>query len=841
MRKLLGPLKRILKEDVQSSWKIVYTKFKPGQEGLREALCALGNGYFVTRGAAAEIPASKIHYQGTYLAGLYNKVSTRIAGRVIYNEDLVNCPNWLCITFRIGKEEWINPFANKILFYRQELDMRRGILSRKMRIKDRRGRQTTIETQRVAHMANSHCAAIRYIIIPHNYEGMITVKSALDGTVRNSGVERYRQLNPQHLKLVCLGSFSKRGIYLSVETTQSRITISQAARLEIFGAGQEIKPDGKTLIESEKKICQEFDVSVKKKVPLEIEKVVSIYTSRDRGIENSLDTAIKSVRRQPRCRDLLKLHIQAWEGLWDKFDIIIDGDSFSQKVLRLHTFHLIQTASIHNPGVDAGLPARGLHGEAYRGHIFWDSIFTMPFFDFHIPQVSKALLLYRYRRLAQARKAASAKGYKGAMFPWQSGSSGEEETQVIHLNPMSGKWGPDYSYNQRHVSFAVAYNVWQYWQRTGDLKFMRHYGAEMLLSIAQFGASLAEYDVKDKRYHVKEVMGPDEFHERLPQAREAGFKDNAYTNLLIVYFLLKAREIIKILPEDDKKNLVKKLKITSADLSRWEDITRKMKLVINKDGIISQFDGYFSLKELDWDVYRKKYGNIQRLDRILKAQGLSPDKYKISKQADVLMIFYLFPLPEIKYLFLRLGYNFDMEMLRRNYEYYVRRTSHGSTLSKVVHCYIAHLIRGMKEWRQWFLEVLKSDIYDTQGGTTQEGIHMGVMGGSIDIVFRRFAGIDILDRHIRIAPCLPADWRGMKLRFCYRGKEFRVSITKSQISLFIRKLSPHSERFLRPKYLTELAVPVEIYGKLYYFSFGREHKLSLRKDLETAAVMKNIV
>ena len=199
----------------------------------------------------------------------------------------------------------------------------------------------------------------------------------------------------------------------------------------------------------------------------------------------------------------------------------------------------MQTASTHNTLIDAGLPARGLHGEAYRGHIFWDSLFVMHFFNLHLPNVAKSLLIYRYRRLAQARQSAKINGFRGAMFPWQSGLSGREETPVSHLNPLSGKWGPDYSHFQRHVSFAIAYNIWEYWQRTNDLDFLKHHGAEMILSIAQFGASLTKYSPQDGRYHIEGVMGPDEFHEKLPHRGKPGFKDNAYTkNEKAQHFLL---------------------------------------------------------------------------------------------------------------------------------------------------------------------------------------------------------------------------------------------------------------------------------------------------------------
>jgi len=810
-----GRLKKTVTND-PASWKIVYDRFKPAKEGLREALCTLGNGYFGTRGAMVETQASRIHYPGTYLAGGYNKSATSIAGRVAVNEDFVNCPNWLPLKFRIGDGEWIIPSENKILFYKQELDMHKGALTVKVRIQDRAKRRTEITMQRIVHMAEPHRAAIKYTIVPENYEGNITIRSALDGTVKNTGVARYRQLNSRHLKLCSIGSFGKNGVYLSVKTTRSKFIIGQAARVRIFVEGKEQHPPGEVLTRKKRMICQDFGVFVEQEQCCAVEKVVSIYTSKDKGIRNPVKSAINSAEKLVRFDVLFRSHRKEWNKLWKKFDIRVQGDDFLQKTIRLHTFHLLQTASVHNVSIDAGLPARGLHGEAYRGHIFWDELFALPVFDTHIPKISKALLMYRYKRLQPARKYAKENKFNGSMFPWQSGSAGSEETQTIHLNPMSGKWGPDHSCRQRHVSFAIAHNIWQYWEMTGDKDFLNRYGAEMLLAIAQFGASLSKYDPDDGRYHTRGLMGPDEFHEKLPGAQKPGFKDNAYTNILIVWTLVKALEVLDIVTPKNKTRLSRKLGLTNKVIEKWDDISRKMNIVIDKNGVIEQFGGYFELKELDWDFYRSKYKNVMRMDRILKAEGKSPNEYKAAKQADVLMIFYVLSVSEVSSLFNRTGYKFLKNTLKKNYDYYAKRTSHGSTLSKVVHCYIAHLIGRKKEAWKWFLEVAGSDIYDTQGGTTLEGIHVGVMGGSIDIVVRGFAGISFSADRMNIRPDIPQALESIKLKLKHRNIWFQLYITRSRVTVSIKGAKPGMRK-----------VPVEICGKLHQFSPNRTYSVSV--------------
>ncbi|MFH1847972.1 MAG: beta-phosphoglucomutase, partial [Candidatus Omnitrophota bacterium] len=757
----------------KSTWLLTYDQFNPAQEGLREALCTLANGYFGTRGAPCSVSASRIYYPGTYIAGLYDKIPTNISGKTIYNEDLVNCPNWLPLAFSIGKGDWIDP--SRTFSYHEELDMKKGMLVRKMRFLDHDGQITDIETQRIVHMASPHIGAVKCIITPENYEGWIVVRSALDGTVQNTGVPRYKKLNSRHLRSMDMGSFDQNGVYLSMKTVQSKVQVSEAARVRVFNQNKEIKPRTRILRNGKRAIAQEFAIYVNKKQRYEIEKIVGIYTSSDQGVDDPQREAVSAARTAQNFNALLKTHRRAWDMLWNIFDIKIDGDPFVQRALRLHAFHLLQTASMHNTKIDAGMPARGLHGEAYRGHVFWDSLFIMPFFDFHCSEISRALLMYRYRRLDIARAYAKENGYKGAMYPWQTASTGEEETQSMHLNPMSGKWGPDYSRNQRHVSFAVAYNVWHYWDRTNDLDFLTRYGAEVILSIARFGASLVKYNRTDKRYHTEGLMGPDEFHEKLPGAATPGLKDNAYTNLFIAWTLLKAKQVIGILPGPKAEKLLKKLGLDKKELDKWEDITRRMNIIINKDGIISQFDGYFGLKELDWDAYRKKYGNVHRMDRILKAEGKSPNNYKVAKQADVLMAFYVMPFDELKNLFDGMGYKFSRDMLRENYDYYIQRTSHGSTLSKVVHGYIAHTLKRPKESWEWFMAVLKSDINDTQGGTTPEGIHTGIMAGSIYTVMRGFMGVRASGGKIKIDPNMPRELAAASMKIFYRGTQIDLS------------------------------------------------------------------
>lgn len=529
-----------------SDWTLIYHAFDPTQEGLHEALCTLGNGYFATRGAAEEAEAGEFHYPGTYLAGGFNRLSTEIAGRVIENEDLVNLPNWLCLTFRPEDGDWFNLMAGELLDYRQALDLKTGVLKRQLRFRDHQGRETVLSTQRLVHMGQPHLGAIEWRIQPVNWSGRIVVRSALDGRVINAGVERYRQLASTHLVPLSTDTPCADTIRLEVETCQSRLRIIQAARTRLHVAGQEVEGMRQTFEETGY-IAQEVTLDLAAGDAATIEKVVALHTSRDRAIAEPGLAACQSVARAGTFSELLKSHRRVWAHLWQRCDVKLDGGGRAQMILRLHIFHLLQTVSPHIVDLDVGVPARGLHGEAYRGHIFWDELFIFPFLNYRIPEITRALLRYRYRRLDEARHQARKAGYKGAMYPWQSGSDGREESQQVHLNPKSGRWIADNSSLQRHVNVAVAFNVWRYVEVTDDREFLAYYGAEMLFEIARFWASTATWNAQRKRYDIRGVMGPDEFHDSYPDAETPGLDNNTYTNIMAAWVLGRAVHVLSLI------------------------------------------------------------------------------------------------------------------------------------------------------------------------------------------------------------------------------------------------------------------------------------------------------
>jgi beta-phosphoglucomutase family hydrolase len=763
----------------EDNWKLEYHDYDPKKERSREALLAIGNGYFGTRGAMEESVANNVNYPGTYVAGIYNRLVTKIQDRDVVNEDFVNCPQWSRVRFKVDDGLWVDINQVEILSILRRLDFKTGVLHREMTIKDEEGNISLIESERFGSMNQPHLAALRYKITPINYSGTISICTALDGAIQNEGVERYKDLSSKHLQPVDQGG-ERYLSWLKVRTNQSKIEICEAAKISLKRNGREIETEI-AHTSDEGVVYSILEQELVAGESLELEKVVAIFTSKEEIYAMTEALGLASIAGS--YEDILKESVDEREKLWDEIDIRLEGNRLSQKLLRLHLYHLLISASKNNENLDASVTARGLHGEAYRGHIFWDELFILPFYDIHYPKTARSLLMYRYRRLEKAREYAKENDFKGAMYPWQSGSDGSEETQVVHLNPVSGEWGPDHSSLQRHVSLAVAYDVWEYFHVSQDKEFLEKYGMEMFLEICRFWESKTKWNEKYQRYSIGGVMGPDEFHEKYSDTEEGGLTDNAYTNIMVAWLFKMANNLLSQMDSQAKADLFRSLNMNEEEVNHWQDLRKKLRLVISEDGIIAQYDGYFELKELDWDYYRQKYGNVYRMDRLLKAEGKSADEYKVAKQADMLMTFYNLDKEEVDVLLSEMGYQLPEDYLTKNLDYYLKRTSHGSTLSRVVHAQLAQMIGDKNLSWELYSDALSSDFNDIQGGTTGEGIHAGVMAGTILIALSTYAGIQLRKENLEIIPSLPESWDQLKFQMNFKNVFYSFSVNNGGVSV----------------------------------------------------------
>lgn len=772
-------------ESGSSPWLLGYDGYDPAVEGLREALCTVGNGYWATRGAAPEADADAVHYPGTYLAGVYNRVRTDRARHPVEDEHMVNAPNWLPLWFKVADGDWFHPGTARILGYRQELDLRRGVLTRVIRFCDDAGRTTKVTSVRFVSHAAPHVAALVTTFAAEDWSGPLTVRSAINGRVANRNVTADRLLAGTHLMPRQGVELDGETVLLDMETSQSGIHIATGARTGLFDGDSLLVPDRHFLRDDAGWVAHEFTLDLEQGHPIRVEKTAAVYTSRDRAIASPALAVATSLRRLGDAAGLLAAHEREWQILWEAFAVSLRSGRRQSLALNLNTFHVLQTVAAADVDLDAGVPARGLHGEGYRGHIFWDELFVYPVLTLRRPDLSRALLGYRYRRLNEARAAALAAGFEGAMFPWQSAIDGREETPTELYNPYNHQWMPDNSQRQRHVGLALAYSVWHHYQSTGDAGYLIEQGAELILEVARFFASLCSYDAQEDRYDIEGVMGPDEFHDGYPGAPGLGLRNNTYTNVMTAWVLRRAVETVGLLEGRYCEPLRNRLNLRPDEIPRWKHISRRLRVPFHADGVPSQFEGYENLPEFDWDGYRARYGDLGRLDLILAAEGDSTNNYRLSKQADVLMLLYLFSAEELRDLLHGMGYRLPPEAIVRTVDFYGSRSTHGSTLSNVVHSWVEARRDRERSWT-FLTQALESDLADIQGGTTREGIHLGAMAGSIDMVIRCYTGLEIRNDILRIHPVLPDQLADVAFSINYRDQPIRIELNKTRLRLALR-------------------------------------------------------
>ncbi|HJF18805.1 MAG TPA: glycoside hydrolase family 65 protein [Enterococcus columbae] len=753
---------------------LTYYGFTPGKDEYSiESLLTVGNGFMGLRGTTPEMEISDDTYPATYLASLYNAATSKVSNHDVVNEDFVNAPNAQKMYLNIDGQK-VEMTKDTIHYFKRQLNLKNGLFTAKaiIAIDDK---QIECRTEKFVSMENIHEYYLRYSFTPLNFSGEVTFVSEMDGSVYNYNVARYRSLNREHLDVMETKAQEQQALLIA-RTKQSKITVTQASQLTSeCDLAQLVNETNDT------HVYQKLTIAANQNETYQFTKAVAIYQDRENEATTVIDLDVLTFDT---FEEALEKSGKAWQKLWDKAAITIHGDYMSQRMLHLHTFHILASASPNgNKGLDASVTARGLHGEAYRGHIFWDELFILPFYIVHFPETARELLMYRYRRLAAAKKDAQKEGLKGAMFPWQAGLYGDEQSQFLHLNPISGEWKEDHSRRQRHVSLAIAYNVWQYFNNTQDLEFMEKYGLELMLEIAHFWESIAFWDESLNRYSIEGVMGPDEFHESYPGAEKGGLKNNAYTNMMVVWLFEQIHSLQQQLPATIFNKVQEKTGVSDELIQHMGEIRHQLALEIDQDGIIAQYQDYFKLKEVDWDYYREKYGNIYRMDRILNAEGKSADSYKVAKQADSLMIYYNFSKETVDNILKDLDYQVPSDYVKRNLDYYLARTSHGSTLSRIVHAQLGAMIGENELAWKLYQEALNSDYRDIQGGTTAEGIHAGVMAATLFIPLTTFAGMDIRLSQLHFNPNLPVQWEDIAFNITIRNVDYQVFVNKEQISL----------------------------------------------------------
>lgn len=489
---------------------------------------------------------------------------------------------------------------------------------------------------------------------------------------------------------------------------------------------------------------------------LQFRRYVAVYTSKD--VADPETAAVDAVHAQSweGFAAAFEAHAMRWQQVWDRADVAVPGHPGDEQALRFLAYHL-SIAADRDPRVSVG--ARTLSGTGYQGHVFWDvEVFMLPFYLHTAPDVARCLLTYRHHTFDGARRRARELGQRGACYAWESTTTGDDVTPRVAAVTDSGEEIPLFTGTQQvHVTADVAYAVWRYWEATRDDEFLRGPGAEILAETARFWAGRVVLD--GSSYHIRGVMGPDEYHH--------GVNDNAYTNWMARFNLERAAWTGEWLRTDHPQSwqsLVTRIGLDDGELEYWNAIAGRLYVPEpGEDGVIEQFEGFFGLEEYPL----QDEGQADGLDRLFDLHKINA--VKLLKQADVLMLPFLFP------------ERFDRRILAANYAYYEPLTDHRSSLSPGVHAALAARL-GLKEQAQrYWEESLMLDLSDTMSNSAL-GVHPACMGGTWQALVFHILGVHFVDDRPQVeagAPDrLPEGWRSVALNLLWRGRSHRVEVTK---------------------------------------------------------------
>lgn len=739
MMKAQVDLQKELSPTEDKTFLLVEEGFNPLREREIESIFTVGNGYLGSRGSLEEqVPESE---PAALVAGVYDKADVKEI------EELSIVPDWLSTRVYVDGME-LALERETMLEHRRILDMKKGIMRREWRHYDENGRITSIKFMRFASLSDPHALGLRITVVPENYRGEIRVETGML-ICRKAG------LVPETVELRTIGPDG--GIIIATKTKFSDITVAQAQVSHAVGGL--VKQDYRTHID-ECAVFEDWRWQADAGQVIEIDKFVSIFTSRD--LDDPITAAGEHVGRiaERGLNDLLLEHIDAWEERWDTAAIKIVDDFDAQLWANFAGYHLIIAGNPYDERVS--ISARTLTGTIYKGHVFWDAdMFMLPFFIYTHPPTARAMLMYRYHTLPAARKEAHDLGGRGALYAWESTVTGEEMTPESVIAPtgeviliLSGKL-------EQHINSAVAYGVWQYWIATKDEDFFVNAGAEILIETARFWVSRVE-KLDDDKYHILNIQGPDEYHEIV--------NDNYYTNMLAIWNLRRAEEAIAFLKErhpEEWARLQEKIGFGSEEFDEFDDVARNMFTTrIPGVNLIEQFDGFFSLKEIDVNEYEPR---TAPLDTILGREETAASQ--LVKQADVVMAMYL------------LEDEFNEEIIKENFDYYERRTGHGSSLSPSMYGLVAARIGLYDDAYQYFQQAGQIDLANNMGNAAG-GVHAAALGGLWQQFIMGFAGIRVEEEGVFTYPDLPRQWRSLEFSILWRGNRLDFDIERNkQINL----------------------------------------------------------
>ncbi|WP_088891648.1 glycoside hydrolase family 65 protein [Leptolyngbya ohadii] len=731
--------------------------FNPGQLHHKETVFSLGNGYLGTRGSFEE------GYPGACPATLINGVYDDVP---LTSPELANSPDWLSLTIIIGDldTEIRHRFRldqGIILHYHRSLDLYRGILTRTVRWRSPAGQTLDLEFERFISLDDAHVMALCCRLKAIDFEAPIELHASLNSYADNEGVFHWNCLHQSELE---------NTIGLHLQTKRSQILLGMAAQLIVSDetvSDETVSDEAGSIAEIQSvaihgcpTLIAKFNARSNQTVT--IEKRVTVFTSRD--TDAPLAAAQNKLVGLSNYETLRSAHEAAWEKVWQANDVMIEGDLTAQIAIRYNLFQLIAATPREDDRVS--IPAKTLTGFTYRGHVFWDTeIFILPFLTYSQPALAKNLLNYRYHTLPGARRKAAALGFEGAMYAWESSDTGDEVTPTW-MPGCDGKklvriWCGEI---EQHISSDIAYAVYQYWQATGDDDWMQARGAEILLDTARFWGSRVEWNEDRHCYEIRNVIGPDEYHEHVD--------NNAFTNRMVQWHLQKAIRVWTWLCEsypERARELAQQLGMTIERLSHWQTVIDKLWIPQDADrNLIEQFEGFFKLEDVNLADYEPRHKSMQA---ILGIEGAN--QRQVLKQADVIMLLYLLR----SGAFTDAAEGYDRETLAANWDYYNPRTDHvyGSSLSPAIHAALACEMDSPEEAYEHFMRSVLVDLVDVRGNAA-EGIHGASTGGVWQAIVFGFGGIRLTEAGLIAEPKLPKAWTRLKFQLQWRGQTYSFDL-----------------------------------------------------------------
>ncbi len=744
--------RRVIKESVYPvhPWKIIETEFDNETNFLDETIFALGNGYLGTRGTFEEgyDGPTGTSMEGTYLNGFYETVPIHYDetayGYASHTETMLNLPNGKLILLQV-EDELMSFATGTIEQYHRELDLQQGMLIRHMRWISPKGRIVNIETERIISLIDQHLMMIRYSVTPINFNGKITLVSMLDGHVHNQTSE-----NDPRIGTSLKGQTLKLEQLEQEKDTSKLLQITTYSKLQVLSAVRHV-------IETECRFTREnythgqmlehrytFDVEQGQRVMMT--KAV-VYLRSDRKYEQDLWETADELLGTACHYGWAHYHMlqrQVLDDFWSHSDVEITGDDSMQQGIRFNMFHLFQAA-----GRDGrtNIGAKGITGEGYQGHYFWDSeIYIVPFFTYTHPWIARKLLKYRYHTLSKARQRAQVLFRKpGALFPWRT-ITGIECSSYYPAGTA-----------QYHINADITYAIRQYVDATGDQEFLKSYGAEIVFETARIWMYVGDFiPARDNMFCINTVTGPDEYAVLV--------NNNFFTNSMAKMHLQYAVETAEMLRKEepqDYERISSKILLHDSEIERWSKAAADMYLPKYKALDIHPQDDAF-LSRTVWPFDETPEGHYPLL---LNYHPLEIYRHQVCKQADVILALYL------------LSDQFTIEEKAKDLEYYEKVTVHDSSLSKSIFSIVSAEVGLMDDALMFFNDTARLDL-DNHQGNTQHGIHTASMGGTWHVLIAGFAGMRTIREEVKFSPKIPKGWQRYAFRFKFRGNSFKVAVNE---------------------------------------------------------------